>query len=111
MTDQKPHISEPIKSCPMQPKQLTTSTGMPVADNQNSQTAGRRGVVGLQDFHLFEKHQSFNRERIPERVVHAKGYGAHGTFTVTHDISQYSCAGLFDTVGKKTPVFLSLIHI
>lgn len=106
MTDQNPHISEPIKSCPMQPKQLTTSTGMPVADNQNSQTAGRRGVVGLQDFHLFEKHQSFNRERIPERVVHAKGYGAHGTFTVTHDISQYSCAGLFDTVGKKTPVFM-----
>ena len=85
---------------------LTTASGIPVADNQNSLTAGPRGPVLLQDFHLIEKLQHFNRERVPERVVHAKGSAAYGTFTVTNDITRYSCAALFHTVGKQTPVFL-----
>ena len=67
---------------------LTTAAGIPVADNQNSLTAGPRGPLLVQDWQLFEKHAHFNRERIPERVVHAKGSGAYGTLTVTHDITQ-----------------------
>jgi catalase len=85
---------------------LTTATGTPVPDNQNSITAGARGPVLLQDVHLIEKLQHFNRERIPERVVHAKGSGAYGTFTVTDDISKYTKAKLFEKVGKQTPVFV-----
>ncbi len=83
---------------------LTTATGNPVADNQNSQSAGPRGPLLLQDYHLLEKMAHFNRERIPERVVHAKGSGAYGTFTVTQDISQYSKAKLFSEIGKQTEV-------
>jgi catalase len=85
---------------------LTTNAGIPVADNQNSLTAGPRGPVLLQDFHLIEKLQAFNRERIPERVVHAKGSGAYGTFTVTHDIAKYTKAKLFDKIGNKTETFV-----
>ncbi|MRW85829.1 catalase [Pseudoduganella sp. FT26W] len=85
---------------------ITTASGIPVADNQNSVTAGPRGPVLLQDFHLIEKLQHFNRERIPERVVHAKGSGAYGTFTVTHDITQFTKAKLFSEVGKQTETFL-----
>jgi catalase len=85
---------------------ITTASGIPVADNQNSLTAGPRGPVLLQDFHLIEKLQHFNRERIPERVVHAKGSGAYGTFTVTHDISTYTKAKLFSAIGKQTETFL-----
>ena len=85
---------------------LTTNAGIPVADNQNSVTAGPRGPVLLQDFHLIEKLQAFNRERIPERVVHAKGSGAYGTFTVTHDISRYTRAKLFGAIGKETETFV-----
>jgi len=85
---------------------ITTASGIPVADNQNSLTAGPRGPVLLQDFHLIEKLQHFNRERIPERVVHAKGSGAYGTFTVTHDITKYTKAKLFAEVGKQTETFL-----
>lgn len=84
---------------------ITTASGIPVADNQNSATAGARGPVLLQDFHLLEKLQHFNRERIPERVVHAKGSGAYGTFTVTHDITRYTKAKLFSQIGKKTETF------
>lgn len=90
----------------MSPTRLTTAAGIPVADNQNSITAGPRGPVLLQDVHLIEKLQHFNRERIPERVVHAKGSGAYGTFTVTHDISRYTKAKLFNRVGKETETFL-----
>ena len=86
------------------PYHHTTTAGAPVADNQNSLTAGPRGPVLLQDWQLLEKLAHQNRERIPERVVHAKGWGAHGTFTVTHDISRYTCAKIFDTVGKQTPL-------
>jgi catalase len=85
---------------------LTTSTGFPVADNQNSLTAGPRGPVLLQDFHLIEKLAHFSRERIPERVVHAQGSGAYGHFAVTHDITRYTSAKLFSEVGKKTEVFV-----
>jgi catalase len=85
---------------------LTTSAGMPVADNQNSLTAGPRGPVLLQDFHLIEKLAHFSRERIPERVVHAQGSGAYGHFVVTQDITRYTSARLFSEVGKKTEVFV-----
>lgn len=82
----------------------TTTAGAPVADNQNSLTAGPRGPVLMQDWQLIEKLAHQNRERIPERVVHAKGWGAYGTFTVTQDISRYTRARLFSAVGKQTPV-------
>jgi len=83
-------------------ERLTTTGGSPVPDNQNSLTAGKRGPVLMQDYQLIEKLAHQNRERIPERVVHAKGWGAYGTLTVTHDISQYTCAKIFSEVGKKT---------
>jgi len=85
---------------------LTTASGIPIADNQNSLSAGSRGPLLLQDFHLIEKLQHFNRERIPERVVHAKGSGAYGTFTVTHDLTPFTKAKLFSEVGKRTETFL-----
>jgi catalase len=90
----------------MTKKQLTTANGVPVRDNQNSLTAGVRGPIVFEDFHLFEKLAHFNRERIPERVVHAKGSGAFGELTVTHDITRYTHAALFSKVGKKTPLFI-----
>lgn len=65
---------------------LTTNQGAPVGDNQNSKTAGRRGPTLLEDYHLIEKIAHFDRERIPERVVHARGAGAHGVFVVEHDM-------------------------
>ncbi len=79
-----------------QNKTLTTASGAPVADNQNSRSAGPRGPLLLDDFHLIEKLAHFNRENIPERRVHAKGSGAYGTFTVTRDITQYTSAKLFE---------------
>ncbi len=86
--------------------QLTTTAGNPVGDNQNSLSAGPRGPLLLQDVHLVEKLAHQNRERIPERVVHAKGWGAFGTFTVTHDISRFTKARLFNAIGKKTDVVM-----
>jgi len=83
---------------------LTTTFGQPVSDNQNSQTAGPRGPVLMQDFHLIEKMAHFNRERIPERVVHAKGYGGFGTLRITGDISKYTIAKLFRP-GTEVPMF------
>ncbi|MDI9313831.1 MAG: catalase [Hydrotalea sp.] len=90
----------------MAKRTLTTTAGRPVADNQNSLTAGKRGPVLLQDVHLIEKLAHQNRERIPERVVHAKGWGAYGTLTVTQDITQYTSAKLFEKVGKKTDLLV-----
>ncbi len=87
-------------------KKLTTASGIPYAENENSMTVGSRGPILIQDFILHEKMAHFNRERIPERVVHAKGSGAYGTFTVTHDITKYTRAKLFNTIGKETKVFL-----
>ena len=85
-------------------KPMTTTGGNPVADNQNSLTAGARGPVLMQDYQLVEKLAHQNRERIPERVVHAKGWGAFGTFTVTRDTSRFTRAKLFGEVGRQTPV-------
>lgn len=86
-------------------KKLTTAFGCPVSDNQNSMTAGPRGPVLLQDVWLLEKLAHFDREVIPERRMHAKGSGAYGTFTVTHDITKYTRAKIFSQVGKKTDLF------
>ncbi|WP_028609851.1 catalase KatA [Paenibacillus harenae] len=85
---------------------LTTSWGAPVGDNQNSMTAGSRGPTLIQDVHLLEKLAHFNRERVPERVVHAKGAGAHGYFQVTHDVTAYTKASFLSEVGKRTPMFI-----
>ncbi len=86
-------------------KKLTTAAGCPVAHNQNVQTAGKRGPQLLQDVWFLEKMAHFDREVIPERRMHAKGSGAYGTFTVTHDITQYTKAKLFSEIGKKTDLF------
>ena len=85
---------------------LTTESGAPVADNQNSATAGIGGPLLLQDQHLLEKLARFNRERIPERVVHARGSGAYGYFEVTDDVTGFTYADFLNTVGKRTEVFL-----
>src|SRR4051812_27425731 len=85
---------------------LTTAAGAPVVDNQNSQSAGPRGPLLLQDVWLLEKLANFNREVIPERRMHAKGSGAYGKFTVTHDITQYTSAALFSEIGKETEMFV-----
>jgi catalase len=85
---------------------LTTTAGNPIADNQNSLSAGPRGPLLLQDYQLIEKLAHQNRERIPERVVHAKGSGAFGTLTITHDITRFSKAAVFSQIGKQTDVLL-----
>jgi len=90
----------------MKKKKLTTAAGRPYFENEDSMTAGPRGPVLLQDYYLHEKLAHFNRERIPERVVHAKGTGAYGTFTVTGDITKYTRAKLFSKVGNKCRVFV-----
>lgn len=83
----------------------TTAFGTPVWDDNNVITAGPRGPVLLQSTWFLEKLAAFDRERIPERVVHAKGSGAYGTFTVTKDITKYTKAKIFSKVGKKTECF------
>jgi catalase len=88
-------------------KKMTTDAGRPVGDNQNSLTVGPRGPVVFEDFLLFEKMAHFNRERIPERVVHAKGSGAYGHFICKNaGMQKYTTAKLFNAVGKKTPTFI-----
>ena len=87
-------------------QRLTTGSGMPVDTDLNSATAGPKGPVLIQDVHLTEKLAHFDRERIPERVVHAKGAGAHGVFQVTGDVSQYTRANFLSEVGKQTDVFV-----
>ena len=83
-------------------KKLTTASGRPYVENEDSLTVGRRGPILLEDYVLHVKMAHFNRERIPERVVHANGSGAFGTFTVTHDITKYTKAKMFSHIGKKT---------
>ncbi|GAA3934344.1 catalase [Streptomyces gulbargensis] len=90
----------------MSKRVLTTESGAPVADNQNSATAGVGGPLLLQDQHLLEKLARFNRERIPERVVHARGSGAYGHFEVTDDVTAWTKAAFLSEVGKKTELFL-----
>lgn len=94
------------------PKKLTEDGGQPVGNNQNSRTAGPNGSVLLDNFHLIQKLARFDRERIPERVVHARGVGAHGEFVASADVSKLTKAKLF-TPGVKTPVFVrfsTVIH-
>ncbi len=93
-----------MSNCPY----MTTAAGTPVADNQNSQTAGPRGPVLMQDYQLMEKMANFNRERVPERVVHAKGAGAYGTLTITGDISRFTRTKLFAKVGNQCEMFARL---
>lgn len=87
-------------------KFLTNEVGAPVGDNTNSQTAGKRGPIMMQDVWLMEKLAHFDREVIPERRMHAKGSGAFGYFMTTHDVTKYTCASLFAEKGKKTEVFV-----
>lgn len=99
-----PGSSEPRlgnNGCPL----YTTLGGHPIPDDNNSLTIGESGTLTFEDLHMFEKNAHFNRERVPERVVHAKGAGAHGYFEVTQDITDLCKAGLFSEVGKRTPVF------
>ncbi len=86
-------------------KKLTTAGGAIIAQNQHSISAGARGPLLMQDTHLIEKLAHFNRERVPERVVHAKGAGAYGHLKITNDITKYSLAKVFE-VGKETPIFI-----
>lgn len=86
------------------PPMMTQDSGAPTVDNQNSETAGQNGPVVLEDFALIEKLAHFDRERIPERVVHARGVGAMGYFTATKSFSDITKASLFSKAGKKTPV-------
>ena len=111
-------IKEPGQGCPRSAAQLfeydeknknnverlTTGHGCPLGNKLASLTAGPRGPLLAQDTQYFDEMAHFDRERIPERVVHAKGAGAFGEFEVTHDISQYCKADLFNKIGKKTPV-------
>ncbi len=85
---------------------MTNGAGIPIGDNQNSLTVGPRGPLLIEDFHVIEKNAHFNRERIPERVVHAKGAGAHGYLRVTADVSKWTRARLFSDVGKTTEAFI-----
>jgi catalase len=96
-TNQRPMSGQP---------QMTTAQGIPVADNQNSLKAGPRGPVLLEDFHLREKIFHFDHERIPERVVHARGYGAHGYFETTDAIPDLTAAHLFGEKGRRVPTFV-----
>lgn len=88
------------------PETLTTTGGNPISDNQNALTAGPRGPLLMQDYQLLEKLAHQNRERIPERTVHAKGSGAYGTLTITHDITEYSKAAVFSRIGLETECLL-----
>jgi catalase len=106
MLERVPLEENPMASTqPPLPPTLTTANGAPIG-NQQALTAGPRGPLLMQDVALLEQMQHFNRERIPERVVHAKGSGAYGTFTVTHDVTKFTRADFLNRVGKKTEVFL-----
>ena len=87
------------------PPTTTTDSGIPVSSDEHSLTVGPNGPTVLHDAHLVQKMQHFNRERVPERVVHAKGSGAHGFFEVTEDVTQWTNAAFLSEVGKRTPMF------
>ncbi|QCT04659.1 Catalase [Paenibacillus algicola] len=92
---------------------LTTNQGAPVGDNQHSKTAGQRGPTLLEDYHLLEKLAHFDRERIPERVVHARGAGAHGVFVTENSMKSHTRAAFLQEAGQETPVFVrfsTVIH-
>ena len=85
---------------------LTTDQGVPVSDNQNTLRYGARGPALMEDFHFREKIFHFDHERIPERVVHARGYGAHGYFELTESLSEFTRADVFQRVGERIPAFV-----
>lgn len=85
---------------------MTTAQGGPISDDQNTLKIGPRGPALIEDFHFREKIFHFDHERIPERVVHARGYGAHGFFETTHSLAKFSRADLFQRVGERTPAFV-----
>ncbi|PYZ92062.1 catalase [Salipaludibacillus keqinensis] len=86
-------------------KKLSTNQGVPIHDNQNSRTAGENGPTLLEDYQLIEKLAHFDRERVPERVVHARGFGAHGTFKVANSMKRYTKAKFLQEEGQETPIF------
>lgn len=90
----------------MSSKTMTTSAGAPVADDNNSISAGTRGPLTFDNVQLFEKLAHFSRERIPERVVHARGSGAYGTFTLDESLSEYTRASFLQAAGQQTEVFV-----
>src|SRR3979409_1773944 len=96
---QEKHMSEDRKV-----PTTTTDSGIPVASDEYSLTVGPNGPTLLQDHYVLQKMQHFNRERVPERVVHAKGSGAHGFFEVTEDVTQWTSAAFLSKVGKRTPM-------
>ena len=100
------HDSSVFSSEISTPPTFTTKAGVPIADPVNTLKLTSRGPVLMQDSILFEKHAAFNRERVPERIVHAAGAGAFGYFEVTRDMSQYTKAAVFNHIGKRTPVFI-----
>ena len=105
---EKNGLGDPLPSkndCKGEQPKMTFAAGAPVESNQDSMTVGPRGPMLLQDVWFLEKLAHFDREVIPERRMHAKGSGAHGVFTVTHDISKYSKAKIFSEIGKKTEMF------
>src|SRR5699024_1316988 len=87
-------------------KKLSSVSGRPISENENVRTAGPRGPMLLEDFWFLEKLAHFDREVIPERRMHAKGSGAYGKFTVTHDITNYTKAKIFSEIGKETDMFV-----
>jgi catalase len=87
------------------PPTTTTDSGIPAASDEHSLTVGPNGPTVLHDAYVVQKMQHFSRERVPERVVHAKGSGAHGFFEVTEDVSEWTCAAFLSEVGKRTPMF------
>src|SRR5699024_1157072 len=86
-------------------RNLTSATGIPVPDNEKSKTAGPRGAILVEDFWLIEKLAQINHEVRPERRMHAKGSGDHGTFTINNDITKYTRAKIFSEIGKQTEMF------
>lgn len=86
-------------------KKLTTNQGVPILDNQNSRTAGENGPILLEDYQLLEKLAHFDREKVPERVVHARGFGAHGTFKTANSMKRYTKAKFLQEEGQETPLF------
>jgi catalase len=107
---QRDHAAEQLnefkKSLKGEPDTITTGTGAPVGNKTSLMTVGPKGPGLIQDVVFIDEMQHFDRERIPERVVHAKGAGAHGYFEVTHDITKFTKAKIFSAIGKKTPAFL-----
>ncbi|KJZ15394.1 hypothetical protein TW85_04965 [Marinomonas sp. S3726] len=86
--------------------QLTSANGAPVADDNNSISVGARGPLTFDNHYLFEKLAHFNRERLPERVVHARGTGAYGTFTLNKSLADLTIANFLQSEGQQTPVFV-----